>query len=436
MARREGYTLVLGGGGAKGSYQMGAWRALAEEKVPVQAVSGASVGALNAALIAQGDVDLGDEIWSRIRIDSVVDIPSKLVRDGKITLTREALTDWELITSTWKKGLLLDSSPLKKLVNHYIDEEKIRKSGVDLGVVTISMKTMKPLEIFLQEMEEGLLTDYLLASASFPAFKNAQIKGEKFMDGGFHDNLPFAMMKSRGYRRFIILDISGLGNNRRPDITGTETIYIKNSIDMGGIMNFDPGFLNRYRELGYLDTCRILGKNRGRKYFLAPNRRIEKRLTALLEKPEIREAAEQLGGKPAAGDIRRLLPEEYRGLPDPLLPLAECAALALGLDRVRLYELDDFLSFIWNSRKELESKSPPVKKPHFQDFFGDLGKKIQKINPEKDLTGYSPQEYFKVVEILTGSRKASLEKTALFKLFPELPGAQVFFRLLDLHFGQ
>ncbi|OYO51117.1 hypothetical protein CG709_20055, partial [Lachnotalea glycerini] len=49
------YGIVLEGGGAKGAYQIGAWKAFEEVGVKVNAVAGTSVGALNAAMICMGD---------------------------------------------------------------------------------------------------------------------------------------------------------------------------------------------------------------------------------------------------------------------------------------------------------------------------------------------------------------------------------------------
>ena len=436
MSGREGYTVVLGGGGAKGSYQIGAWKALRENRIPIQAVSGASVGALNAALMAQGSFDQAEEIWEKISLTDVVEVPDGLMKEGRLTITPEVFTDLKLLKEVWNTGLRLDSAPLRQLLKKYVDEKAIRKSGIDLGVVTINTSELKPLELFLSDMEEGLLADYLLASASLPIFKQTKIKGNHFLDGGFHDNIPFAMMKNRGYRRFIVVDVSGLGNNRRPDIIGTETIYIKNSLDMGGILDFSPEFIKRYRLLGYLDTQKILGNNRGLKYFFGSSRSIEKKLGSLLTTPEVRKLAGELAGSAAENDIRKLLPTEYRTWQDPVPALAECAAAALKIERVRYYEMDDFLSLIWNSRNEIEKKAPPVEKPQFLDFFGALGKKIKEINPDKLLTGYSPQEFLKATEILTGKKKSAVETAALLKIFPELAGAQVFFRMLDRYFHE
>ena len=51
------YGLVFDGGGARGAYQIGAWRALSEAGVKVSAVAGTSVGALNGALVCMGDLE-------------------------------------------------------------------------------------------------------------------------------------------------------------------------------------------------------------------------------------------------------------------------------------------------------------------------------------------------------------------------------------------
>ena len=60
------YGLVLDGGGARGAYQIGAWKALVEAGVKFNAVAGTSVGALNGALICMGDIEKAEGIWHRL----------------------------------------------------------------------------------------------------------------------------------------------------------------------------------------------------------------------------------------------------------------------------------------------------------------------------------------------------------------------------------
>lgn len=68
------YGLVLDGGGARGAYQIGAWKALAEAGVKIKAVAGTSVGALNGALICMGDVELAESIWRDMTFSTVMDV--------------------------------------------------------------------------------------------------------------------------------------------------------------------------------------------------------------------------------------------------------------------------------------------------------------------------------------------------------------------------
>ena len=60
------YGLVFDGGGARGAYQIGAWKALVEAGVKINAVAGTSVGALNGALVCMGDVEKAEDIWSKM----------------------------------------------------------------------------------------------------------------------------------------------------------------------------------------------------------------------------------------------------------------------------------------------------------------------------------------------------------------------------------
>ena len=55
--------LVLEGGGTKGAYQLGAYKALKELGMEFDGIVGTSIGALNAAFIIQGDYDIMEDIW-------------------------------------------------------------------------------------------------------------------------------------------------------------------------------------------------------------------------------------------------------------------------------------------------------------------------------------------------------------------------------------
>ena len=66
--------LVLEGGGAKGAYHIGVFRALDELNIGLDGVVGTSIGAINGAMIAQGDGPRAWEIWAQIRSSDIFNI--------------------------------------------------------------------------------------------------------------------------------------------------------------------------------------------------------------------------------------------------------------------------------------------------------------------------------------------------------------------------
>ena len=359
----EAYCLVLGGGGAKGIFHVGAWQALREMDVPVNAFIGNSIGAIIAGYLAQGSETEMEEIASRIGIDYILKVPSELVQNGEFKVTRASLRHLRKLTrDAWShKGL--STEPLRERLMNDIDEKRLRSSGNDLGVVTFNVSEMHPREVFIEEMEPGTVADYLLASSAVPGFQMPKIGGERYLDGGVYDNIPYAMARRRGYRRLIVVDISGIGVTRRPTIVGTETIYIKNSINMGGILDFDKAFLDRFRLLGYLDTLRTFGRLDGRSYFVEPNAEAERRFLDLITGEQAASAlAETMASVRNEEDIqppwslRLLLPQPMRHERRLLLSVMECAALILGVERIARYTYHDLLEQIAGRKSAIDRR--------------------------------------------------------------------------------
>ena len=74
------YGIVLDGGGARGAYQIGAWKALKEAGVKIAAVAGTSVGALNGALICMDDLEKAEKIWSEMEFSRVMSVDDEWMR--------------------------------------------------------------------------------------------------------------------------------------------------------------------------------------------------------------------------------------------------------------------------------------------------------------------------------------------------------------------
>ena len=62
-------ALVLSGGGSRGAYEAGACQALAELGIEIDIITGTSVGAINAAMVTQGELELATKLWKEMDSD-------------------------------------------------------------------------------------------------------------------------------------------------------------------------------------------------------------------------------------------------------------------------------------------------------------------------------------------------------------------------------
>lgn len=61
--------IALSGGGTKGSYELGVWKALRELGIEYQIVTGTSIGSINGALMTTGDFERAEELWNTITME-------------------------------------------------------------------------------------------------------------------------------------------------------------------------------------------------------------------------------------------------------------------------------------------------------------------------------------------------------------------------------
>lgn len=199
------YGLVLDGGGARGAYQIGAWKALKEAGVRVNAVAGTSVGALNGALICMDDVEKAEKVWSEIAFSRVMDIDDTWMEklfQGEQTLGSIISEALRLLTEGG-----VDIAPLRKLIHETVDEEKVRSSGKEFCIKTFSVTDRKELDLSISDIPEGRLEEFLLASSYLVGFKNEKMEdGKRYIDGGIIDNVPLKALVNRGYTDIIEID--------------------------------------------------------------------------------------------------------------------------------------------------------------------------------------------------------------------------------------
>lgn len=253
--------LVLGGGGAKGAYEAGVLKALFEQGYTFDGITGASIGAINGAIIAQGDFARCLELWYNTSITTVLDIDEEKFEKlySKDFFDKDTLLYFnKVIVSTIKnKGFSMEKAEL--LVNTYIDEDKLRASPVDYGFVTFSLTDFKPVELFKEEVPEGMLKKFILASAYFPAFRRSPIDGKNYFDGGIYDNLPInPLIKKGGYGEIIAISTGSKMPRQKQMDTDIPIAYIEPSVPLGRTLDFRTQTVRSYLEIGYNDGLSFL----------------------------------------------------------------------------------------------------------------------------------------------------------------------------------
>jgi NTE family protein len=184
-----GRALVLSGGGAKGAFQLGAVDHLVNDRgLDFDVVAGVSVGALNAAVLAQAGpggvrdgVDQLKRLWFGIRGNG--DVYRKRLLGGVLVF---------LIADS-----LFDPGPLRRHIEREVDPDALRASGRRFRTGAVELESGRYVSV---TEAHDRLRDWILGSASVPlAFPPVAIAGGHVVDGGVRNVTPlreaFAALK-------------------------------------------------------------------------------------------------------------------------------------------------------------------------------------------------------------------------------------------------
>ena len=259
--------LALGGGGVRGSYQVGVYMALKKSHIKIAGFTGSSIGAFNAAMLAAGREKELLNFWRTTEIGKVFGFSDELIK-----LANSDKFDWKIIKASYNdiikfiknKGISTDN--LKKTVDQLKIEDSLFKSNKDFGLVTVRVKDFKPMYVFKEDIKRGKLTDYLMASCYLPIFKLEKIIDDNYyLDGGFYDYAPTNALIDRGYDKVYVVDLEAIGYRRKYK-DKDKIIVIKPSRKLGSIININEKRVRENILMGYYDTLKIVKNYDGYKY--------------------------------------------------------------------------------------------------------------------------------------------------------------------------
>ena len=251
-------AIVLSGGGSKGSYQIGVWKALRKLHIKYDIVTGTSVGALNGALMVQNKFHKAIKLWSKINMELL--FGDEATNSTKI---KDVLNMYRI--NFFKNGGM-DVKILEEVIDKYIDKDTFYNSKIDFGLVAVNLSGKKAVQMKKKDIPKDKLTDYLMASAScYPAFQKKDIDGNKFIDGGIFDNMPINLAIDLGADSIIAVDLCAPGVKARPK-KHVDTITIKPNNKLTNFLNFYEEGSIRNIKFGYNDAMKVFGKYKGYKY--------------------------------------------------------------------------------------------------------------------------------------------------------------------------
>ena len=258
----EKLALVLSGGGSKGAYEIGVYKALKKLGKDIKIVTGTSIGAINGVFVAQRDLKGALKFWNRVNFKTIYD------ENEFPPIEEEKLSKVYL---QYAKGFIneggLDIYKMKEMFKDFFKPYSFFNSNIDYGLVTYNLTKRKPVLITKKNLTEKNIKDYVLASAScYPAFKPYLINDEMHVDGGYYDNLPINLAIDLGATEVIAVDLRAIGFKKNIKDKTVDITYITPNNKIGSFLVFDKDQAKKTIKLGYNDTLKTFKKLEGHKF--------------------------------------------------------------------------------------------------------------------------------------------------------------------------
>ncbi|MEI6207681.1 MAG: patatin-like phospholipase family protein [Desulfuromonadales bacterium] len=274
--------LVLCGGGGKGSYQIGVWKALKEAGIIPSAIAGSSVGALNGAMMTTGDYATAERMWLSIKNEDVLSLNSPALVSR---LARLHIDLARLPLFLRSKGLFSQQG-LKAMM-----DDALPAGFADTPIpFYAALHDKEANEVEYKKInghDDKTAQDILLASAALPEiFDDIEINDKVYSDGGWYwflphkklDNAPITPLFEKEQCDIIFLVcLSRDDRIERSKYPGVKLLPIVPQQDLGGlfsgVMDFNGDNAKKRIDQGYRDAQQIIQSISG---FLENNEEYEK----------------------------------------------------------------------------------------------------------------------------------------------------------------
>ncbi|MCR1950321.1 MULTISPECIES: patatin-like phospholipase family protein [unclassified Clostridium] len=259
--------LVLSGGGGKGAYELGVWKALNELRIDkyIEVFSGTSIGAFNAVLFAQNNMKDAEALWEEVTIDKLIPISKfELLKKGVgLILGGKNLNIAKKYMSQKIEEGAVSKDGAKEIINKYLDISLMKSNNKICYAACTELPDFKVKYFKINDFTEDIGKEIVIASASLPLiYEPTELFGCKYIDGGISDNTPIQPVYGEGCDIIIVVMLSKEARIDRSLYPNTKIIEIYprnlNESVINGTLNLDDSAKkNRIKE-GYEDTISLL----------------------------------------------------------------------------------------------------------------------------------------------------------------------------------
>ena len=188
-------ALVLQGGAALGAYEAGVIKAVLDSGRRVEVVTGCSIGALMAVIVAgaRGDPAAAlDDLWRRLTVPVNPFLPSLFARSVALPAPLAGDSLYRINPAYFAMPALAthlyESAPLVQALEQWVDFDRVNASPIETIVTAVEIGSGRLVEF---SSRRGLGPQHVIASASLPpVFPATQIDGAWYWDGGLISNTP------------------------------------------------------------------------------------------------------------------------------------------------------------------------------------------------------------------------------------------------------
>lgn len=251
-------NLALQGGGAHGAFTWGVVdQILADGRLEITGISGASAGAVNAVMVADGLARGGPEVarqrlaafWRAASTGGTLPPVQRAVTDRMLSMMPFATTP----VQSWFEAMAhyfspyelnpFDFNPLNDLVARLVDFEAIRSGDLELFISATNVHTGR-LRVFPRDK---ITADVVMASAALPfMFRAVEIDGIPFWDGGYMGNPAiFPFLQATETDDVLVVQINPVTRPATPK-TSSEIIGRLNEI------TFNSALISELRALDFV----------------------------------------------------------------------------------------------------------------------------------------------------------------------------------------